>query len=121
VTQSVKHLKFVMTEDANLNLVRAVLEVDGVRVFEFENQDAPRVRVRHPKANEKELLEMAEYWSQPKQAYEKSPAAVLDRYIDSRDGDIAKHMLEVRKAVRKMAGAVRNARVAKKAKKSLRN
>jgi hypothetical protein len=119
MTQSVKGLKFVMTEDANSKLVRAVLEVDGLRILEFENQSAPRVKVRHPKANEKELLEMAEYWSQPKQAYERSPAAVLDRYIDSRYGDIAKHMLEVRKAVRKMAGAARNARIAKKAKKSL--
>jgi len=119
VTQSARRLKFVMTEDAKSRLVRAVLEVDGLRVLEFENQDAPRVTVRHPKASEKELLEMAEYWSQRERAYEKSPAAVLNRYIDSRDGDIAKHILEVRKAVRKMAGAVRNASVAKNAKKSL--
>jgi hypothetical protein len=117
VTRPKRNLKFVLTEDDKV--VRAVLSVDGLRVLEFENLEPPRVISRHPKASEKELLEMAKYWSRNDRALKPRPTAVLDRYIDSRDRDIAKHMIEIRKALRKLAAAARNATVAKKAKKSL--
>lgn len=115
--RSKKNLRFVLTEDDKV--VRAVLAINGLRVLEFENLEPPRAISRHPRTNEKELLEMAEYWSRSDRALKPSPAAVLDRYIDSRDGDIAKYMLEIRKALRKIAAAARNATIAKKAKTSL--
>jgi hypothetical protein len=62
---------------------------------------------------------MAEYWSHRNRALKNSPGAVLDGYISSREGDIAKQMLEIRKALRKISGSMRNANIAKNAKKSL--
>lgn len=115
--QSAKSLKFILTE--NGSSVRATLAVEGLPVLEFDNEDAPRVNTRHPKTTESELLKIAEYWSHPKRALKPTPVAILDDYIGSRERDIAKHVLEIRKALRKIAGAMRNANIAKRAKKGL--
>ena len=119
MTQSAKRLRFVLTEDGK-SVKRAILALDGLRVLEFVNVDPPRVRVRHPKMDEKVLVEMAEYWSHPRQALKSSPHAVLDQYINARDEDIAKHVIEIRRSLHKIAVAVRNAKMARNAKRNLR-
>ena len=109
-------IQFALNEKDDV--VRTVLSVEGVRVLDLENRQAPRVTVRHPKTNERELRELAEYWSQ-RDRTTGGPATVLDRYIGSREKDVLKHVLEIRKALRRIAGAMRNANIAKKVKKDL--
>jgi hypothetical protein len=116
VAQKKKTLEFALTEDDIL--VRAVLAVDGSRILDFEIEEAPSVTARHPRAGEGELLETAVYWSRRNPAMGK-PAAWLAFYVASREKDVVKQILEIRKALRKIAGAMRNAKMAKKLKKGL--
>ena len=109
-------IKFVLSEKGDV--VRAVLSFDGVPVLDLENRQAPRVTVRHPKATEPDLRELAKYWSQRDKAAG-GPASVLDRYIGSREKDMLKHVLEIRKGLRRIAGSMRNANIAKKVKREL--
>lgn len=118
MARSDQSLKFSLTDDGAS--VRAILVVDGSRILEFENEEASRVTVRHPKANEKELLEMAEWAARHDQSLKGSPVAALDAYVASREKDVAKRMLEIRKALRQIVGSMRNASLAKGVKKRVR-
>jgi hypothetical protein len=118
VARKHKGLRFALSEDGEN--VTAALVVDGLRVVEFENEQAPRVNVRHPKAKENELRDMADYWSRRDVNLKGSPAAVLDKYIADRERDIATYVLKIRKHLRQIAGAARNASLARKVKKGLR-
>lgn len=113
-----KGLRFALSEDCEN--VTAALMVDGLRVVEFENEQAPRVNVRHPKVSERELRDMADYWSRRDINLKGSPRAVLDKYIADRERDIATYVLKIRKILRQVAGAARNASVARNVKKGLR-
>lgn len=99
--------------------VRAVLEIDGTRILTFENEEAPSVSVRHPRANEKKLLETALYWARRNPA-NGGAAANLDFYVTTREGDVAEQITEIRKALRRIAGSMRNASIARKLKKGFR-
>ncbi|HLC41730.1 MAG TPA: hypothetical protein VJO34_08900 [Methylomirabilota bacterium] len=108
-----KHtIQFALNEEDDV--VRAVLSVDEVLVLNLENQQAPRVIERHPKMNKREFRELAE-----RDRGTGKPAAVLDRYIASREKDMLGHMLDIRKALRRIAGAMRNANIARKVKRDL--
>ena len=94
--------------------------VGGSPILSFENEEAPQVTVRHPKTNEKELLEMAEWSARHDQAMKGRPGTALDAYVASRKRDVAKRMLEIRKALRQIVGSMRNASIARRVKKRLR-
>ena len=91
--------------------VRIVMIVNGSRILAAETASAPAVTVRHPRTTEKELRSTAAYWARrdPNMRF-------LDDYLSSREGDVAKCISDIRKAVRKIAGSMRNAGVAKKLK-----
>ena len=116
VTRKIATLKFALSEDKSS--VRAVLASDGKVLLNFESEEAPSATVRHPKARESELLESAVYWSRRDPA-SGSTADWLDFYVASREKYVAKQILEIRKALRKISGAMRNAITAKKVKKGL--
>ena len=113
-----KGLRFALSEDGDN--VTAALAIDGLRILEFENEQAPRVNVRHPKAKESALRDMADYWSRRDVNLKGSPTAVLDKYIADRERDIATYVLKIRKHLRQIAGSARNASLARKIKKGLR-
>lgn len=116
MTRKIATLKFALSEDKSS--VRAVLASDGKVLLNFESEEAPSATVRHPKARESELLESAVYWSRRDPA-SGSTADWLDFYVASREKYVAKQILEIRKALRKISGAMRNAITAKKVKKGL--
>jgi hypothetical protein len=104
-------IEFALTEERDI--VRAVLSVDGTRVLNLENIEAPRVTVRHPKTNETELRDLAAYWASRNPATP-TPAEVLEEYIASREKDMLKQILDIRKVLRRLAGTMRNADIARK-------
>ena len=89
-------------------------------MIEFRNEQAPRINVRHPKVRESELRDMAQYWSSRDSNLKGSRGAVLDKYIADRERDVATYVLKIRKLLRQIAGAARNASTARNVKKGLR-
>lgn len=106
-------LSFTLTEDGPV--VRAVLVIDGAPVLEFHRDRAPRISVRNIQTDEEKLLDMAQYWARHDIALSGNPGAVLDAYAESHEKEIASHVVKIRKALRRIAGAARNAHLARRA------
>jgi hypothetical protein len=118
VPRKKNRLQFALTEEKD-GTVRVTLAIDGARILEFKNAEAPSVAVRWPKARDAELLDHAEYWSR-RNPQGGDVSAWLQHYVGSREKDLVKHILEIRKGLRKLAGTVRNANTAKKLLRDLR-
>ncbi len=102
-------LRFALTEDDSF--VRAILSIDGARILDAENEQAPSVSARHPIVHADELLGHARYWSGRKMG---DVSAWLMDYVGSRERDVAKEILATRKSLHKIAGIMKNAQTAKK-------
>ena len=100
--------------------LQAVLKVNGTRLVDVDVQQVPTVIVRHPKAQEDELLDHATYWARRSPKTWSDPATWLDDYIASREEKLMNRIADIRRLLRAMEAHARNANVAKLAQSRLR-
>ena len=112
-----RKMEFVIEEHEGN--VRAALIVDDRLLLDLENEEAPPVRVRYGRTDVDTLLEAADRWSS-KEPRHGGPAGWLDFYADCRRREVAKQVLDIRKAIRRIEGAMQCVRLAQEAKKKLK-
>ena len=98
--------------------VRAALIVDDNLILDFENDEAPPARIRYGKTSVDELLKNAECWS-TKDPRHGGPSGWLDFYAGCRHKEVAKQILDIRKAIKRVEAAMQCVRFAQDAKKKL--
>jgi len=111
-------MKFLIEEHEEN--VRAALVVDDRAVFEFEIEEAPPVRGRYERTDVDKLLEKADFWS-TKEPRHGGRAGWLDFYAECRHREATKQILGIRKAIKRLEGTMQCVRLAREAKKKLKN
>ena len=113
-----RKMKFVIEEHEGN--VCAALVVDDILVLDFENEEAPPVRVRYERTDVDKMLENAGIWS-TREPRHGGPAGWLDFYAECRHKEVAKQILGIRKAIKRIEGTMQGVRSAQEAKKKLKN
>ncbi len=111
-------MKFVIEErEGNIH---AVLVVDDTLLLDFKNELAFPVRVRQGVVNTDKLLEAAVYWSSKDSRYG-GPDGWIDFYNKCRKKVVYTQVLEIRKAIKRIEGTIKNMQVAHQVKKRLKD
>ena len=101
-------------------IVRAALVVDGSLILDFKDDEAPPARIRYGKTDVDKLLEGADFWSS-KDPRHGGPAGWLDFYAQCRHREVTEHILDIRKAIKRLEAAMQCVRLTHQAKKKLKN
>ncbi len=113
-----RKMKFVIEEHEGN--VRGALVVNDRLVLDFENEEAPPALVRYGRTDVDKLLEKADFWS-TKESRHGGPAGWLDFYAECRHREVTEQILGIRKAIKRLEGAMQCVRLAQEAKKKLKN
>ncbi len=100
--------------------VRAVLVVEDKPLLDFEDSEPPPARIRYGKTDVDKLLEGADFWSS-KDSRHGGPAGWLDFYAQCRQKEVAEHILDIRKAIKRLEAAMQCVQLTHEAKKKLKN
>lgn len=111
-------MKFVIEEREGD--IYVVLIVDDILLLDFKNKLAPNVRVRQGVVNIDKLLEAAVYWSSTDSRYG-GPDGWIDFYNNCRKKAVYTQVLEIRKAIKRIEGTIKNMLIAHQAKKRLKD